>query len=483
MRVLDLFAGIGGFTLGLERAGFETVAFCEIEPYAQKVLAKHWPGVPIYDDVRELTAERLIRDGIGVDVITGGFPCQDISTAGQQAGIDGERSGLWSEIARLIGELRPRYAIMENVTNLLAGERGAWFGRVLGDLAQIGYDAEWHCIPASHVGAHHRRDRVWIVAYPSQQRCDNGGCDRERGHLQGDQDRPDKKSKQEWDKWESGVGEICEVVADTKSGADRNECENKWAPSREINSSRNASSSSRGDDKPQDGSFMAHPKRIRLQGQGVHGGRVNKKANPNRQADWIVHGGQGNAPIWDAEPGLGFCVDGFSRRLDEIGGLSEEAKRSAKKALPTMRNTVWQEAYEWAAGGFRGVSEAQILLSILCEYERYKDCGRVAMDSKEDASAIMRGVWVNIETASPSLQSRCGRQFAREYSDALHKLSRHTPSQFQAAWRTSVWEDGVPRVVDGVPNRSHRLKCLGNAVVPQIPELIGRAILEAENAG
>ena len=175
MRVLDLFAGIGGFTLGLERAGFETAAFCEIDPYAQKVLAKHWPGVPIYDDVRTITAERLASDGVGVDVITGGFPCQDISTAGNQAGIaDGTRSGLWSECARLLGELRPRYAIFENVTNLLNGERGAWFKRVLWDISKVGYDAEWHCIPASELGAHHHRDRIWIVAYPGSIRSKVG---------------------------------------------------------------------------------------------------------------------------------------------------------------------------------------------------------------------------------------------------------------------------------------------------------------------
>jgi DNA (cytosine-5)-methyltransferase 1 len=166
VKVLDLFAGIGGFTIGFEKAGFETVAFCEIEPYAQKVLRKNWPEVPIYDDVRTITAERLVSDGIRVDVITGGFPCQDISIAGNQAGIEGERSGLWTECARLIGEIRPRYAVFENVTNLLNGERGDWFKRVLWDISQIGYDAEWHCIPASELGAHHHRDRVWIICYP-----------------------------------------------------------------------------------------------------------------------------------------------------------------------------------------------------------------------------------------------------------------------------------------------------------------------------
>lgn len=176
LKVLSLFAGIGGFDLGLERTGgFKTVAFCEIEPFCQRVLAKHWPEVPIYDDVRALTAERLAADGVAVDVITGGFPCQDISVAGKRAGItEGTRSGLWSEFARLIGELRPRYVIVENVAGLLNGppERpGAWFGRVLGDLAERGYDAEWENIPAATVGASHRRERVWIVAYSASERC------------------------------------------------------------------------------------------------------------------------------------------------------------------------------------------------------------------------------------------------------------------------------------------------------------------------
>ena len=166
-RLLDLFSGIGGFSLGLERSGgFKTVAFCEIEPFCRGVLKKHWPDVPIYEDVRELTADRLAADGIAVDAVCGGFPCQDISVAGKGAGIEGERSGLWSEYARIISELRPRYVIVENVAALL----GRGLDKVLGDLAALGFDAEWHCIPASAIGAPHRRDRLWLVAYSQRGR-------------------------------------------------------------------------------------------------------------------------------------------------------------------------------------------------------------------------------------------------------------------------------------------------------------------------
>ena len=168
LKVLDLFSGIGGFSLGLERTGgFETVAFCEIEEFPRKILNKHWPNVPVHEDVRLLDGTEYRGT---VDVVCGGFPCQDLSVAGKQAGIDAERSGLWSELCRVISEVRPKYAILENVTNLLAGQRGAWFARVLGDLAEIGYDCEWHCISASAIGAPHHRDRVWIIAHPQCKR-------------------------------------------------------------------------------------------------------------------------------------------------------------------------------------------------------------------------------------------------------------------------------------------------------------------------
>lgn len=173
LRVLDLFSGIGGFSLGLERAGMQTVAFCEIDPFCRRVLAKHWPDVPCYDDVRTLTASRLRADGIDADVICGGFPCQDISVSNVTgAGLDGTRSGLWYEYARIIGEVRPRIVIVENVAGLL--NRG--MGRVLSALADLGYDAEWRVLRGLDVGLPFIRERVWIVAQPE--------CERRKGCFQ-----------------------------------------------------------------------------------------------------------------------------------------------------------------------------------------------------------------------------------------------------------------------------------------------------------
>lgn len=161
LRTLDLFSGIGGFSLGLEKTGgFETIAFCEIDPFCRKVLAKHWPGVPCFEDITKLDKEEL--DELGrIDVICGGFPCQDISCAGKGAGIHAERSGLWWEMLRIVRLVRPRYVLVENVAALL--NRG--LDEVLGSLAKSGYDAEWQVISANFVGSQQLRERLYLVAY------------------------------------------------------------------------------------------------------------------------------------------------------------------------------------------------------------------------------------------------------------------------------------------------------------------------------
>jgi len=171
LKVLDLFSGIGGFSYGLEKTGlYETVAFCEWDKKCQSVLNKHWPSVPKFSNIANLICfdqETLtdIQEGIivnsKIDVITGGFPCQDISLAGKGAGIEGERSGYWKHYKRLIKDIQPKGVIIENVSAL----RNRGLDQVLQDLHEVGYDAEWHCIPSSHLGATHQRDRIWIIAY------------------------------------------------------------------------------------------------------------------------------------------------------------------------------------------------------------------------------------------------------------------------------------------------------------------------------
>ena len=268
LRVLDLFSGIGGFSLGLERTGgFETVAFCEIEPFPRRVLAKHWPEVPCYEDVKTLTAARLAADGItDINVITGGFPCQDLSVAGKQRGMgEGTRSGLWSEIVRLVGELRPEYVIVENVAALLRGpseKRGGWFGRVLGDLAERGYDAEWRNIPACMVGARHRRERIWIVANAAQLQRDG-----------------------------------CHDHASVSVG--------RWPFSKLGNDGRSV--------------FVADTAEVRQQRQGESCIASNCPSGGERQATDAFSSRVGS--IWRAEPALGRVANGVPDRMDRLAAL------------------------------------------------------------------------------------------------------------------------------------------------------------------
>ena len=161
--VLDLFSGIGGFSLGLDRAGMRTIAFCEIEDYPRRVLRKHWPDVPIFDDVRTLQREDLPEQP---DVIVGGYPCQPFSLAGKRAGEEDDRH-LWPEMLRLVETCRPRWVIAENV----AGHITMGLDQVLSDLEGAGYTVWPFVIPAVAVDAPHRRDRVWIVANASSGRC------------------------------------------------------------------------------------------------------------------------------------------------------------------------------------------------------------------------------------------------------------------------------------------------------------------------
>lgn len=171
MKMLDLFSGIGGMSLAAKWAGIETIAFCEIEPFCQRVLKKHWPDVPIYEDVRKLNRRALEEKGViegdgTIDIISGGYPCQPFSVAGKRRGSEDDRH-LWPEMFRLVRELRPSWIVGENV----AGHVSLGLDEVLSDLENIGYTARAFVIPACAVGAPHRRDRVFIVAHVSDTNC------------------------------------------------------------------------------------------------------------------------------------------------------------------------------------------------------------------------------------------------------------------------------------------------------------------------
>jgi DNA (cytosine-5)-methyltransferase 1 len=176
LSVGSLFAGIGGFDLGFTACGYNIAWQVERDPWCRRVLAKHWPNVPRFSEIEEVGRHNLSR----VDVICGGFPCQDISLARpvKGKGLDGERSSLWWEMYRVVSELRPLYVVVENVPNLL----NEGIDRVCGALAEIGYDAEWHVISAEDVGAPHTRKRIWIISYPHRKHGTQCNID-PQGHL------------------------------------------------------------------------------------------------------------------------------------------------------------------------------------------------------------------------------------------------------------------------------------------------------------
>ena len=188
MKHGSLFSGIGGIDLGFEMAGIETAWTCEIDDWCNELLQKRFPEANHYRDVKEINKDNVES----VDIISGGFPCQDISTAGKGAGLDGKRSGLWFEMWRIICELQPRWVFIENVANL-ANKGGA---RVLHDLAKAGYDAEWQVISARDVGGRHLRKRIWIIAY--RQDISNRLCKGFQGQLHSSKGEDRDEIRGEW---------------------------------------------------------------------------------------------------------------------------------------------------------------------------------------------------------------------------------------------------------------------------------------------
>lgn len=319
LTVGSLFSGIGGLELGLEwTGGFETIWQCEIDPYARAVLAKHWPEVPRYEDVRHITAATVPSP----DVLIGGFPCQPHSVAGKRGASLDERD-LWGEFARIIGETRPRWVVAENVSGLLtsrdpvrAGDySGAFFGRVLSDLAALGYDAEWDCISAAAVGAPHIRDRVFLLAYP------NGSERRQEPKGGHDGDRHDTG-------WQEAASGLAARREDGRAGDVADSFGGRVQPRRDPGVVASETRPSEGDrEKRRDAARhrredVAHADRSRqLQPQG--GVFQERRWTPDGR--W-----------WATEPDVGRVVDGVPARVDRLRTLGNAVVPQVAQVIGEM---------------------------------------------------------------------------------------------------------------------------------------------------
>ena len=297
LKVLDLFSGIGGFSLGLERTGgFETVAFCEIEEFPRKVLAKHWPDVPCHNDVRELTA-----DAVGhIDVICGGYPCQPFSTAGQRKGAEDDRH-LWPEVKRLMATVRPTWGVFENV----AGHISMGLDQVLSDLEGEGYTAWPLVIPACAVDAPHRRDRVWILAHSKSVRHREG---REERNIHEAHGRQVSKRGAITSSTSEPTSHMAEVFAHCES--DRRPIGGAGNIRRGVTQKGGQGSTEPiGTDTNHRTRFMADSNNARRQQQWR-----TKSARTEQQAAEC-------GSRWIAEPNVGRVAHGVPRRVDRLKGL------------------------------------------------------------------------------------------------------------------------------------------------------------------
>jgi len=353
LKVLDLFSGIGGFSLGLEKTKeFKTVAFCEIDKYCTLLLQKHWKGVKVYGDVRTLTKKQFEEDGIEFpDVITGGFPCQPFSVAGKQKGTNDDRH-LWPEMFRVIQEFKPTFVIGENVKNIINIQDGVVFETVCTDLESEGYEVQTYNIPACAVDAPHRRERIWIVGYSQH----NGSL----------ASKITRGINQTSNNDEKGKNETSELTRTSGSG--------------NIEAMENS-------------------------GRTLRSGTEFERTNEN-----------------------------------EI--RKEDANQSQRPS------------------GSSG-------------YDVANSDTRLSNRSREEIQTGRNSIDTSSENVSdPNDERSQGHRIEYELSESK--------GQEQISWpRRWEFEPNVGRVANGVSGRVHRLKALGNSIVPQIAEEIGKAIIEA----
>jgi len=395
-KVLDLFSGLGGFSLGLERTGhFETVAFCDNDKFSKAILDKHWKGIKVYDDVREITKEKFKEDGIEFpDIITGGFPCQPFSVAGKQKGTSDDRH-LWPEMFRIIKTFKPRFAIGENVRGIVNIQDGVVFETVCTDLESEGYEVQPFNIPAAGVGAPHRRERIWFIAI------------REESVVNSDNIRFKQHSTT---KEETSWRGTSATFESTSSSSPRSNVANTVGEyeGREI---------SRSDEEK---------RRIQEEHRTEHSTTgKSSRTSEVRNGDNGYEGNKNNVADTNDE-GLRTCIGGSD---------NDHATESRSGGVDRTRSESDVERHNSTSTEIKG------------------------MDVADTNTRLGNGENEEIQSRGQTSDSSSARETS------------------QGWWSV---EPNVGRVAHGIPGRVHRLKGLGNSIVPQIVEEIGKALIKAE---
>jgi DNA-cytosine methyltransferase len=424
LRHLDLFSGIGGFSLGMEATGgFETVAFCEIEEYPRKVLQKHWPYVKQYKDIKELTYEKLKADGlVPIDIITGGYPCQPFSQAGKRAGEQDPRH-LWPEMFRIIKELRPTWVVAENVS----GHIKLGLDSVLSDLALQGYAARTFSLSASSVGANHKRERIWIVAHSErddnfnkEQRVD--GEEKEVPRERGENDSAPRESGRASTVRETNNGD----VANTENIGSVPSLHEK---EREGNSPRRSEGESKGSSVVADSSTFRSPGESKRDFGSM--GKESQGEEKTRNKSTIRSSSCGSE-------------ESRSDVADTLKG-NVQAGRERRREI---RQGHQEEGIPGNASGSR--------------------------ETLSDSESIRHGGGSGQERGTDQGELQQKKQKGREMGSETERCS----SPFRETKNWWAVEPDVGRVDHGVPDRIHRLKALGNSLIPQLPFYLGQSILK-----
>jgi len=439
LKILDLFSGLGGFSLGLERTGsFETVAFCDNDKYSKLVLQKHWKGVKIYNDVKEITKEKFITDGIQFpDIITGGFPCQPFSVAGKQAGTDDDRH-LWPVMFRIIQEFTPRWVIGENVKGLTNIQDGVVFETVCTDLEGAGYEVRTFNIPAAGVGAPHRRERLWIVAHAKRyNKTDEIGRVDETSRRIQEEHRQDDSST----RLTSRTSSIRQTNNGHEDMEDSRRTLQQGTELRETN-----------EDEIREGYANQHQRSSSTSEFNV--------ANTN------INGAKRNQPE--------------DRQGSRTQQSSEDVANTISRDVEAGRERQWGIRKESQGQGTSSdvTSSGETVANAKGERTRENDEGLRSRTSGVSGRQGTSGTEEDVANTESSIGNdneavtRDGESSTQEvFGDGSSVRGEST------WWHT---EPDVGRVAHGVPGRVYRLKGLGNSIVPKIAEEIGKAIIKAE---